>query len=104
MEDSIFQFRIDVDIGVVIIQVELDYEDQVFYILVIIVRDNGIFQKFDIIYLEILVNDVNDNVFQFLRDFYQGSIYEDVFFFISVLQILVIDRDFGFNGRVFYIF
>ena len=51
-------------------QAELDYEDQVSYTLAITARDNGIPQKSDTTYLEILVNDVNDNAPQFLRDSY----------------------------------
>lgn len=85
-------------------QAELDYEDQVSYTLAITARDNGIPQKSDTTYLEILVNNVNDNAPQFLRDSYQGSVYEDVPPFTSVLQISATDRDSGLNGRVFYTF
>ncbi|XP_060132979.1 cadherin EGF LAG seven-pass G-type receptor 2 isoform X2 [Zootoca vivipara] len=104
MEDSIPQFKIDMDTGAVTTQMELDYEDQVSYTLAITARDNGIPQKSDTTYLEILVNDVNDNAPQFLRDNYQGSVYEDVPAFTSVLQVSATDRDSGLNGRVFYTF
>ncbi|NWI69933.1 CELR2 protein, partial [Todus mexicanus] len=104
MEDSIPQFRIAADTGAVTTQMELDYEDQVSYTLAITARDNGIPQKSDTTYLEILVSDVNDNAPQFLRDSYQGSIYEDVPAFTSVLQVSATDRDSGLNGRVFYTF
>uniref|UniRef100_A0A8D0H436 Cadherin EGF LAG seven-pass G-type receptor 2 n=1 Tax=Sphenodon punctatus TaxID=8508 RepID=A0A8D0H436_SPHPU len=104
MEDSIPQFKIDLDTGAVTTQMELDYEDQVSYTLAITARDNGIPQKLDTTYLEILVNDVNDNAPQFLRDGYQGSVYEDVPAFTSVLQVSATDRDSGLNGRVFYTF
>ncbi|NXI92293.1 CELR2 protein, partial [Psophia crepitans] len=104
MEDSIPQFRISAETGAVTTQMELDYEDQVSYTLAITARDNGIPQKSDTTYLEILVSDVNDNAPQFLRDSYQGSIYEDVPAFTSVLQVSATDRDSGLNGRVFYTF
>ncbi|OXB67230.1 hypothetical protein ASZ78_015871 [Callipepla squamata] len=104
MEDSIPQFRIAPDTGAVTTQMELDYEDQVSYTLAITARDNGIPQKSDTTYLEILVSDVNDNAPQFLRDSYQGSVYEDVPAFTSVLQVSATDRDSGLNGRVFYTF
>nr|XP_014351913.1 PREDICTED: cadherin EGF LAG seven-pass G-type receptor 2 [Latimeria chalumnae] len=104
MEDSIPQFKIDPDTGAVTTQMELDYEDQVSYTLAITAKDNGIPQKSDTTYLEILVNDVNDNAPQFVRDDYQGSVYEDVPTFTSVLQISATDRDSGLNGRVFYTF
>ncbi|XP_069797890.1 cadherin EGF LAG seven-pass G-type receptor 2 isoform X4 [Narcine bancroftii] len=104
MEDSIPQFKIEPDLGAVTTLMDLDYEDQVSYTLAITAKDNGIPQKSDTTYLEILVNDVNDNAPQFLRDHYQGSIYEDVPTFTSVLQISANDRDSGLNGRVFYTF
>uniref|UniRef100_A0A8C5J6A8 Cadherin domain-containing protein n=1 Tax=Junco hyemalis TaxID=40217 RepID=A0A8C5J6A8_JUNHY len=104
MEDSIPQFSIAADTGAVTTQMELDYEDQVSYTLAITARDNGIPQKSDTTYLEILVSDVNDNAPQFLRHSYQGSIYEDVPTFTSVLQVSATDRDSGLNGRVFYTF
>ncbi|NXJ26280.1 CELR2 protein, partial [Dicrurus megarhynchus] len=104
MEDSIPQFRIAAETGAVTTQMELDYEDQVSYTLAITARDNGIPQKSDTTYLEILVSDVNDNAPQFVRHSYQGSIYEDVPPFTSVLQVSATDRDSGLNGRVFYTF
>lgn len=104
MEDSIPQFHIAAETGAVTTQMELDYEDQVSYTLAITARDNGIPQKSDTTYLEILVSDVNDNAPQFLRDSYQGSVYEDVPAFTSVLQVSATDRDSGLNGRVFYTF
>uniref|UniRef100_A0A665TR40 Cadherin EGF LAG seven-pass G-type receptor 2 n=1 Tax=Echeneis naucrates TaxID=173247 RepID=A0A665TR40_ECHNA len=104
MEDSIPQFDIDSDTGAVTTQMELDYEDQVSYTLAITARDNGIPQKSDTTYLEILVNDVNDNSPRFLRDHYIGSVMEDVQVFTSVVQVSATDRDSGLNGRVFYTF
>ncbi|XP_062842208.1 cadherin EGF LAG seven-pass G-type receptor 2 [Trichomycterus rosablanca] len=104
MDDSIPQFSIDPDSGAVTTQTELDYEDQVSYTLAITARDNGIPQKSDTTYLEILVNDVNDNSPRFLRDRYSGSVMEDVSVYTSVVQVSATDRDSGLNGRVFYTF
>ncbi|XP_024124833.1 cadherin EGF LAG seven-pass G-type receptor 2 [Oryzias melastigma] len=104
MDDNIPQFDIDSDTGAVTTQMELDYEDQLSYTLAITARDNGIPQKSDTTYLEILVNDVNDNSPRFLRDHYVGSVMEDVPVFTSVVQVSAIDRDSGLNGRVFYTF
>ncbi|XP_061544471.1 cadherin EGF LAG seven-pass G-type receptor 2 [Phycodurus eques] len=104
MDDSIPQFDIDPDTGAVTTQMELDYEDQVSYTLAITARDNGIPQKSDTTYLEILVNDVNDNLPRFIRDSYLGSVLEDVPVFTSVVQVSATDRDSGLNGRVFYTF
>ncbi|KAI4874532.1 hypothetical protein NFI96_008030 [Prochilodus magdalenae] len=56
---------------------ELDYEDQMTYTLAITARDNGIPQKSDTTYVEVNVNDVNDNAPQFLSPRYQGGNGED---------------------------
>lgn len=104
MDDSIPQFNIDPDTGAVTTQMELDYEDQVSYTLAITARDNGIPQKSDTTYLEILVNDVNDNSPRFLRDRYLGSVMEDVPIYTSVVQVSATDQDSSLNGRVFYTF
>ncbi|XP_062928641.1 cadherin EGF LAG seven-pass G-type receptor 1 isoform X2 [Mobula hypostoma] len=104
MEDNIPQFKIDPDTGTITTQMELDYEDQASYTLAVTARDNGIPQKSDTTYVEILINDANDNKPQFVRDLYQGTVYEDVPLSTSVLQISATDRDSGLNGRVFYTF
>uniref|UniRef100_A0A672RTG7 Cadherin EGF LAG seven-pass G-type receptor 1-like n=1 Tax=Sinocyclocheilus grahami TaxID=75366 RepID=A0A672RTG7_SINGR len=66
--------------------------------------DNGIPQKSDTTYVEIIVLDANDNVPQFGRDKYQGTVFEDAPVFTSVLQISASDRDSGSNGRLSYTF
>uniref|UniRef100_A0A8C1SID2 Cadherin EGF LAG seven-pass G-type receptor 1a n=1 Tax=Cyprinus carpio TaxID=7962 RepID=A0A8C1SID2_CYPCA len=104
MEDNVPQFKIDPDTGAITTQMEIDYEDQASYTLAIIARDNGIPQKSDTTYVEIIVLDANDNVPQFGRDKYQGTVFEDAPVFTSVLQISASDRDSGSNGRVSYTF
>ncbi|XP_036375616.1 cadherin EGF LAG seven-pass G-type receptor 1 [Megalops cyprinoides] len=104
MEDNVPQFKIDPDSGAITTQTEIDYEDQASYTLAIIARDNGIPQKSDTTYVEIIVLDANDNAPQFLRDVYQGSVLEDAPVFTSVLQISASDRDSGSNGRLSYTF
>ncbi|KAL8212546.1 UNVERIFIED_CONTAM: Cadherin EGF LAG seven-pass G-type receptor 3 [Gekko kuhli] len=104
LEDNIPQFRIDADTGAITLQAELDYEDQVTYTLAITAKDNGIPQKADTTYVEIMVNDVNDNAPQFVSAHYQGIISEDSPPFTSVLQISATDRDAHVNGRVQYTF
>nr|XP_033813815.1 cadherin EGF LAG seven-pass G-type receptor 1 isoform X2 [Geotrypetes seraphini] len=104
MEDHLPQFRIDPDTGTLTTLMELDYEDQASYTLAVTARDNGIPQKSDTTYVEILILDANDNSPQFLRDRYQGSVFEDVPPSTSVLQISATDRDSGLNGRIMYTF
>lgn len=104
LEDNIPQFRIDPGSGAITLQAELDYEDQMTYTLAITARDNGIPQKSDTTYVEVNVNDVNDNAPQFLSPRYQGGVSEDAPPFTSVLQISATDRDAHANGRVQYTF
>ncbi|KAM4795846.1 cadherin EGF LAG seven-pass G-type receptor 2 [Rhinophrynus dorsalis] len=103
-EEGLTQFAIDPDTGAVTTTTELDYEDQVSYTLAVTAQDNGIPQKSDTTYLEILVTDVNDNPPVFQRTSYRGSVPEDAPPYTSVLQISATDRDSGLNGRVFYTF
>uniref|UniRef100_A0A674E1V5 Cadherin EGF LAG seven-pass G-type receptor 1a n=1 Tax=Salmo trutta TaxID=8032 RepID=A0A674E1V5_SALTR len=104
MEDNVPQFKIDPDTGAITTQMEIDYEDQASYTLAIIARDNGIPQKSDTTYVEIIILDANDNTPQFLRDMYQGTVFEDAPIYTSVLQISASDRDSGSNGRLSYTF
>lgn len=104
MEDNVPQFKIDLDTGAITTQMEIDYEDQASYTLAITAKDNGIPQKSDITYVEIIIRDANDNAPQFLRDMYQGNVHEDAPVGTSVLQISASDRDTGANGRVSYTF
>uniref|UniRef100_A0A8C3AY63 Cadherin EGF LAG seven-pass G-type receptor 1 n=1 Tax=Cyclopterus lumpus TaxID=8103 RepID=A0A8C3AY63_CYCLU len=104
MEDNVPQFKIDQDTGAITTQMEIDYEDLASYTLAIIARDNGIPQKSDTTYVEIIILDANDNTPQFLRDRYQGTVFEDAPVFTSVLQISASDRDSGSNSRVSYTF
>nr|XP_023415852.1 cadherin EGF LAG seven-pass G-type receptor 3 isoform X2 [Cavia porcellus] len=104
LEDNLPQFRIDADSGAITLQAPLDYEDQVTYTLAITARDNGIPQKADTTYVEVMVNDVNDNAPQFVTSHYTGLVSEDAPPFTSVLQISATDRDAHANGRVQYTF
>uniref|UniRef100_A0A8C6FYI7 Cadherin EGF LAG seven-pass G-type receptor 1 n=1 Tax=Moschus moschiferus TaxID=68415 RepID=A0A8C6FYI7_MOSMO len=104
LEDPVPQFRIDPDTGTIYTLTELDYEDQAAYTLAITARDNGIPQKSDTTSLEILILDANDNAPRFLRDLYQGSVFEDAPPSTSVLQVSATDRDSGPNGRLLYTF
>uniref|UniRef100_A0A673AST3 Cadherin, EGF LAG seven-pass G-type receptor 3 n=1 Tax=Sphaeramia orbicularis TaxID=375764 RepID=A0A673AST3_9TELE len=104
LEDNIPQFRIDPATGAITLQAELDYEDQMTYTLAITAKDNGIPQKSDTTYVEVNVNDVNDNAPQFVSPRYQGTVSEDAPPFTSVLQISATDRDAHANGRVQYTF
>ncbi|CAG5927699.1 unnamed protein product [Menidia menidia] len=71
MEDGAPQFRIDPDTGAITTTMEIDYEEQASYTLAVEARDNGIPQKSDTTYVEIIVLDANDNAPAFRADAYQ---------------------------------
>ncbi|KAM9471158.1 cadherin EGF LAG seven-pass G-type receptor 1 [Clarias gariepinus] len=104
MEDNVPQFKINPDTGAITTQIEIDYEHQASYTLAIIARDNGIPQKSDTTYVEIIVLDANDNAPRFLSAVYQGTVFEDAPVYTSVLQVFASDRDSGSNGRVTFTF
>ncbi|XP_015253021.1 PREDICTED: cadherin EGF LAG seven-pass G-type receptor 1 isoform X2 [Cyprinodon variegatus] len=104
MEDNIPQFKIDPDTGAITTQMEIDYEVDASYTLAIIARDNGIPQKSDMTYLEIIIDDANDNDPQFDSDIYKGNVIENADIRTSVLKIYATDRDSGLNKRVTYAF
>ncbi|XP_075430641.1 cadherin EGF LAG seven-pass G-type receptor 3 isoform X2 [Ascaphus truei] len=104
LEDNIPQFRINPGTGAITLHAQLDYEDQMTYTLAVVAKDNGIPQKSDTTYVEIIVNDVNDNAPQFVHTQYHGIVSEDATPFTSVLQISATDRDSHVNGRVQYTF
>ncbi|KAM8930807.1 cadherin EGF LAG seven-pass G-type receptor 3 [Pelodytes ibericus] len=104
LEDNIPQFRINHNTGAITLHAQLDYEDQMTYTLAVVAKDNGIPQKSDTTYVEVMVNDVNDNAPQFMNSQYHGIVSEDAPPFTSVLQISATDRDSHSNGRVQYTF
>uniref|UniRef100_A0A8C5FDN9 Cadherin EGF LAG seven-pass G-type receptor 1a n=1 Tax=Gadus morhua TaxID=8049 RepID=A0A8C5FDN9_GADMO len=104
MEEKVPQFAVHPDTGAITTQMAVDYEDLSSYTLAIVARDNGIPQKMDTAYVEIIVVDANDNAPLFPRDVYQGSVFEDAPVYTSVLQISAMDKDSGSNGRLSYTF
>uniref|UniRef100_A0A8C0FI92 Cadherin domain-containing protein n=1 Tax=Bubo bubo TaxID=30461 RepID=A0A8C0FI92_BUBBB len=99
-----FPFAINNSTGWIVVASELDREAVDFYSFGVEAQDQGSPPMASSASVSILVSDVNDNAPQFLRDSYQGSVYEDVPAFTSVLQVSATDRDSGLNGRVFYTF
>ncbi|XP_069833172.1 cadherin EGF LAG seven-pass G-type receptor 1 isoform X2 [Dendropsophus ebraccatus] len=104
IEDNVPQFKIDPDTGTITLLIELDHETQPSYTLAVTAKDNGIPQKSDTTYVEIIVLDANDNAPVFQSDRYLGTVSEDAAVYTSVLGISATDRDFGLNGRVTYTF
>ncbi|XP_038612021.1 cadherin EGF LAG seven-pass G-type receptor 1 [Tachyglossus aculeatus] len=104
LQDPGPEFGIDPDTGTIVTLTELDYEARAAYTLAVTARDNGIPQKSDATSVEILVLDANDNAPRFLRDRYQGAVFEDAPPSTSVLQVAAADRDSGPNGRLVYTF
>lgn len=75
----------------------MDFRDRVYYQLYIRVF-------FGLVFIIVVVDivDCNNYVFIFNRFFYEGIFDENIFLGISVLIVIVIDRDYGENGYVIY--
>lgn len=52
----------------------------------------------------VIVLDVNDNLFVFIRVFYRMVVLEDIFVGVEFLYVEVFDVDLGFYGFVRFIF
>uniref|UniRef100_A0A8C4R486 Cadherin, EGF LAG seven-pass G-type receptor 2 n=1 Tax=Eptatretus burgeri TaxID=7764 RepID=A0A8C4R486_EPTBU len=104
MEDNTPQFKIDPDTGAVNTLLPLDYEYQNGYTLAITAKDNGIPQKSDTTFVDILLTDVNDNSPEFLQNEYYASVGEDAPLKTSIVRISAKDKDSKINGQIYYTF
>uniref|UniRef100_UPI00358EE5FD cadherin EGF LAG seven-pass G-type receptor 2 isoform X3 n=1 Tax=Myxine glutinosa TaxID=7769 RepID=UPI00358EE5FD len=104
MEDNTPQFKIDPDTGAVNTLLPLDYEYQNGYTLAITAKDNGIPQKSDTTFVDILLTDVNDNSPEFLQNEYYASVGEDAPLKTSIVRVSAKDKDSKINGQIYYTF
>lgn len=98
-------FIINVFIGELRFMLLFDYEECLFYILVIYVCDNDDMGnvKFVMFIVYVIVLDLNDNMFKFFEFFYEVDVDEDVVVGFIVFMFFVVDFDDGLNGLVLYL-
>ncbi|ODM96856.1 Protocadherin-like wing polarity protein stan [Orchesella cincta] len=80
-------FMIDSNSGAITTTKLLDREKVPGYILTVVARDRGIPPMSDTTDVEIVINDVNDYLPVFEKDFYQAKVDEDVPVGTSILQV-----------------
>uniref|UniRef100_A0A0N5A395 Cadherin n=1 Tax=Parastrongyloides trichosuri TaxID=131310 RepID=A0A0N5A395_PARTI len=95
-------FRIDRQTGVITVAKPLDRETQNSYTLKVTVQDNGTPPLSSDTFLEILIDDVNDNSPVFVEQAYFISIPEDMPIGTSFLQVSATDNDAGNNAIIDY--
>ncbi|CAG5136818.1 unnamed protein product [Candidula unifasciata] len=81
---------------------ELDHETKDSYSLRIIARDGGTPQKEGILYVEIAVEDVNDNAPKFTQDNYAKVVDETIKKGSLLFTLTATDLDSGKNGQIKY--
>lgn len=86
-----------------IISIFSNFERDVMFEVNLIVCVNDGF-CYGIIRVIVKILDVNNNSLDFDELSYMVIIGEDIFFFIFVLWVCVIDKDEGINGGVYYYF
>lgn len=97
-------FTVDVDIGRIRVNKVYDRESMFQYRFRVYVVDFGDFLRFFIVIIIVDIEDINDNFSEFIQNQFRAFIQENVFFDIFVFQLIVIDKDIGDNGKIFYFF
>ncbi|XP_056135970.1 protocadherin Fat 1a [Lampris incognitus] len=99
--DPLKQFSIDFNTGVIHVIQPLDFETHPAYKLSVRATDSltGAHSK---VFVDIILEDVNDNPPVFLSKSYNASISEASVIGTSVLQVVAKDSDTGSNKEVFY--
>ncbi|CAI9731607.1 protocadherin-11 X-linked [Octopus vulgaris] len=80
----------------------LDYEEQTFYQLTLVAKDQGIPQRSGSTFINITVLDENDNSPIFEKVVYNQTIFENVPVSSTILRLHAVDKDSGENGEVKY--
>uniref|UniRef100_A0A7E4VRE3 Secreted protein n=2 Tax=Panagrellus redivivus TaxID=6233 RepID=A0A7E4VRE3_PANRE len=95
-------FSIDERTGLVTLIRKLDYDDpsipKVFKLKAVVSEDN----KESTAPVEFIVEDVNDNVPNFVQPLYTATTKENVPMGRTILQVRAFDKDAGENGRIVY--
>lgn len=101
-EDGDGDFIIEFIFGIVCIVRWLDWEVVLVYELIVYVVDRGVFLFWILVSIQVMVQDVNDNVFVFLVEEFEVWVKENSIVGLVVVQIIVVDFDEGFNVYIMY--
>uniref|UniRef100_A0A672SFN9 FAT atypical cadherin 1 n=1 Tax=Sinocyclocheilus grahami TaxID=75366 RepID=A0A672SFN9_SINGR len=99
---SLKKFRLDPATGFLYIAEKLDHETMHRHILTLMVRDQGVPVKSNVVRVIINVEDSNDNAPWFTSSQYTARVFETAAIGSSVLQVTALDKDKGLNAEILY--
>ncbi|KAM8841936.1 protocadherin Fat 1a isoform 9-T12 [Synchiropus picturatus] len=99
---SLKKFKLDPGTGVLYTAEPLDHETMHSHILTVMVRDQDIPVKRNLVRVIINVEDANDNAPWFIGTPYSGRVFESAAVGSAVLQVTALDKDKGQNAEIVY--
>ncbi|KAJ8383464.1 hypothetical protein AAFF_G00220600 [Aldrovandia affinis] len=99
---SLRKFRLDPGTGLLYTAERLDHETMRRHILTVMVRDQDIPVKRNLVRVIVDVEDTNDNAPWFTGAPYLGRVYESATVGTAVLQVTALDKDKGLNAEIVY--
>ncbi|KAA8594619.1 hypothetical protein FQN60_011754 [Etheostoma spectabile] len=99
---SLRKFRLDPGTGTLYTAEQLDHETMHRHILTVMVRDQDIPVKRNLVRVIVNVDDTNDNAPWFIGTPYSGRVFESAAVGSAVLQVTALDKDKGYNADIVY--
>uniref|UniRef100_A0A665T5P9 FAT atypical cadherin 1a n=1 Tax=Echeneis naucrates TaxID=173247 RepID=A0A665T5P9_ECHNA len=99
---SLRKFRLDPGTGTLYTAERLDHETMHHHILTVMVRDQDIPVKRNLVRVIVNVDDTNDNSPWFIGTPYSGRVFESAAIGSAVLQVTALDKDKGHNAEIVY--
>ncbi|XP_034043514.1 LOW QUALITY PROTEIN: protocadherin Fat 1a [Thalassophryne amazonica] len=99
---SLKKFRLDPGTGILYTAERLDHETMHCHILTVMVRDQDIPVKRNLVRVIVNVEDANDNAPWFIGVPYSGRVFESAAIGSAVLQVTALDKDKGQNAEIVY--
>ncbi|XP_033823988.1 protocadherin Fat 1a isoform X1 [Periophthalmus magnuspinnatus] len=99
---SLKKFRLDPGTGTLYTAEPLDHETMHTHILTVMVRDQDIPVKRNLVRVIVNVEDTNDNAPWFIGTPYSGRVFESAAVGTAVLQVTALDKDKGQNAEILY--
>uniref|UniRef100_A0A673FNF8 FAT atypical cadherin 1a n=1 Tax=Sinocyclocheilus rhinocerous TaxID=307959 RepID=A0A673FNF8_9TELE len=99
---SLRKFRLDPGTGVLYTAERLDHETMHQHTLTVMVRDQDIPVKRNLVRVIVNVQDTNDNAPWFSGSPYVGRVFESAAIGSAVLQVSALDKDKGQNAEIIY--
>ncbi|XP_062134609.1 LOW QUALITY PROTEIN: fat-like cadherin-related tumor suppressor homolog [Drosophila sulfurigaster albostrigata] len=96
------KFSMNSKTGVLWVNGSLDYEKTKFYFLTVQAIDGGSPPLSNIAYVNISINDVNDNTPAFTQNIYRVNVREDISIDLPIIDVKATDEDSNINGIIKY--